>query len=368
MLTRDDLKAQKSRADKVAAGIAGIHTPLIKNCWYVAARSDEVSRNLKARRILGSSVVLFRSTSGTAIALQDRCAHRSFPLSEGKLDGDIITCRYHGLQYDTSGQCVKIPSQDRAPGKIGLRRYPVIERPPFIWVWMGNPDKADPKLAPELEWLDNPGWEIAIGYLKIDGSYVHMHENLLDLSHLSFLHETSFGTPEYAAAPYDIRITDDDIQVWRHVNCQLPALYAKPLGWEGARAIRHSGSQLVSPGLHVNTGIFENLDLPPEGQTPQSTVKVGQIITPESNTSMHYYYVLARNFALGDRGVSDFMLKGFTTAFSEDLSALQKITEMHRQEDPSFLYEIDIPSDRAGIEMKRRFKRMAEAEAGETQS
>src|SRR5690606_18523211 len=94
-------------------------------------------------------------------------------------------------------------------------------------------------------------WDIQIGYVNVRGSYVHLHENLLDLSHLSFLHEKTFGTPEYAATPTETKIDGNDIQVWRHVPCVLPALYAKPLGWEGMKAIRHSGSQFVSPALHV---------------------------------------------------------------------------------------------------------------------
>lgn len=362
MLSEHDLAAQKRRADTVAHRLANRDTPLIRNAWYVAARSDEISRNLMARTLLGTSVLLYRTEAGEAVALSNRCAHRSFPLSEGKLEGDTVVCRYHGLRYDATGQCIAIPSQAQPPGKIGVRRYPTVERGPFVWFWPGNPDLAGESLLPHPDWLGHRDWDIQIGYVNVRGSYVHLHENLLDLSHLSFLHEKTFGTPEYAATPTETKIDGNDIQVWRHVPCVLPALYAKPLGWEGMKAIRHSGSQFVSPALHVNTGIFENTELPPEQQTPAPMVKVAQIITPENNDRVHYYYAFCRNFALDEPDVGAFMLKGFTAAFSEDVYALEHITAMHEQADPAQFYEIDIAADRAGLHMRRYLKTLADQE------
>lgn len=363
MLTEHDFASQKRRADAVARRLADRHTPLIRNAWYVAARGDEITRRLTARTLLGVSVLLYRTEAGEPVALHNRCCHRSFPLSEGKLEGDTVVCRYHGLRYDAMGSCIAIPSQTQSPGKIGVRRYITMERGPLVWIWMGDPALSASTPLPHPEWLGHPDWDIEIGYVNVKGSYVHLHENLLDLSHLSFLHETTFGTPEYAAAPIETKIEGDDIQVWRHVPCVLPPLYAKPLGWEGMRAIRHSGSQFVSPGLHVNSGVFENLELPKEKQTPPPMVKVAQIITPESQDRVHYYYAFCRNFVRGNPEVGAFMIKGFTAAFNEDVYALEKISDMHAQEDASRFYEIDIAADRAGLQMRRHLKVLADREA-----
>jgi vanillate O-demethylase monooxygenase subunit len=161
---------------------------------------------------------------------------------------------------------------------------------------------------PHPSWLEDPEWAVCWGYLHVKGSYVHMHENLLDLSHLSFLHAKTFGTPEYARTPVEMNCEGDKLEVWRHVQCQLPAIYAKPLGWQGARAIRSSGSQYVSPGLHINTGIFRNLDLPTEAQSPQPMVKVAQLVTPETATTTHYWTAQARNFATHDADLVHEML------------------------------------------------------------
>jgi len=196
----------------------------------------------------------------------------------------------------------------------------------------------------------------------VQGSYVHLHENLLDLSHLSFLHATTFGTPEYARTPVEMHCDGDDLQVWRHVQCQLPAIYAKPLGWTGARAMRSSGSQYVSPGLHVNTGIFRNLDLPDEAQTPRPMVKVAQLVTPETALTTHYWTAQARNFATSDSGMGDFMITGQIQAFQEDAFALQKIAEMQALSAREGFQEFSIPTDKAGVMMRRRLKKLADLE------
>lgn len=357
----EEITKRRAKWSVAAQHLADADTPIIRNCWYALCRSADLGRTLAARTVAGVSVVYFRKEDGTPAALHNRCCHRSYPLDRGSLDGDTIVCGYHGLRYNACGQCVDIPHQDMPKTKFGVRDYPVIERAPFIWIWMGDADKADPGLIPHQFWLDDPDWTTDIGYFEVRGSYVHLHENLLDLSHLSYLHAATFGTPEYAAAPCDIVIEDDNIEVWRSVECVLPDVYAKPLGWVGAKARRKSGSQLVSPALHVNTGIFENLDAPRTPNDPPM-VKVAQVITPIDNRNTHYHYSISRNFAVEDETVTQHITAGVTSAFKEDLAALEGVAEMHAQERPDEFFEIDIPTDRAGLEMRRRFKRWADAE------
>jgi len=352
---REPEELTKSRT----SDLADSSTPFIHNAWYVIAPASEVSRTPIARTVLGTSLVLFRRQDGTAVALQNRCCHRSFPLSHGTVDGDSIVCGYHGLRYDTEGRCIEIPMQKTVPASMRVRAYTLAERGPFIWVWKG--EKAPPEEPPHQSWLEDPQWSMRWGYLHVKGSYVHMHENLLDLSHLSFLHARTFGTPEYARTPVEMNCEGDDLEVWRHVKCQLPAIYAKPLGWTDARALRSSGSKYVSPGLHVNTGIFRNLDLPDEAQSPQPMVKVAQLVTPETAITTHYWTAQARNFATGDADIGEFMINAQIAAFKEDAFALERITEMqalaggHPQ-------EFSIPTDKAGVLMRRRLKKLADLE------
>ena len=342
--------------------MADADTPFVHNAWYVIAESREIGRAPIARTVLGHSVVLFRAQGGAAVALQNRCCHRSFPLVHGRVEGDTIVCGYHGLRFDTGGRCVEIPMQKSVPSAVRVRAYRTVEKGAFLWIWMGEEESADETALPHQEWMSHPEWDTCGGYLHVKGSYVHLHENLLDLSHLSFLHAQSFGTPEYARAPVETKIEGHDIQVWRHVECRLPPIYAEPLGWVGTRARRSSGSQFVAPGLHVNTGIFRNLDGPQDSAPVLPTVKVAQLITPETQHSTHYWYVVARNFARGDVATSDFMLEQQMAAFSEDVLALERITELSLLEGTCQVQQISLPTDKAGVLMRRHLKSLAELE------
>jgi phenylpropionate dioxygenase-like ring-hydroxylating dioxygenase large terminal subunit len=191
---------QRSAPDK---RLAERDTPLIHECWYVAAWSEEVGRKPLDRRILGYPVVLYR-TSKTVVALHNRCAHRSMPLSLGFLQGDDLVCAYHGLIYDPSGLCIRVPADPKPPKNLRVKSYPVIERGPLLWIWMGDPANADPALIPEVPWLSDPGWDFTSGYTPVKSSYIRLHENLLDTTHFTYLHPGNVGTPEYATAPsYD---------------------------------------------------------------------------------------------------------------------------------------------------------------------
>lgn len=347
-----------------AASMADRATPLIRNAWYVAALGSEITRQPVARRLLEKSVVMFRREDGTPVILNNRCRHRSFPLSEGKLEGDTLVCRYHGFRYDAEGRLIEVPSQKEPPRGVCVHAYPVREKGPFVWFWAGDPGKADESALPHQEWLESDAWDRYFGYLHINASYVHMHENLLDLSHLSFLHETTFGTPEYARAPIEVTVEPPNFEVWRHVECVLPPIYSKPLGWEGQKAIRSSGARYVAPGLHVNTGILRNLEIPEDRQQPQPTIRVAQLLTPETKDSTHYYYCASRNFARHDEGITEFMRNAQYAAFSEDVYALEHIRAMQDNNDDSDFYEIDVAADRPGVEMRRYLKRLADAERG----
>lgn len=362
MMSDSQIERQQKLASISAASMANRDTPLIRNAWYVAAKGSEISRELTQRLILGRSVLLFRKENGEVVAMQNRCGHRSFPLHNGKLHGDVVECVYHGFRYDCSGKCVSVPTQKKPPERYAIKVYPVIEKGPFVWIWPGDPQLMDESTLPHQEFFEHPDWAVNIGFLHIKGSYVHLHENLLDLSHLSFLHEKTFGTPEYARAPIEENVDEQHFEVWRHVECELPPIYAKPLGWEGQKARRSSGSLFVSPGLHINTGVLTNLEQDESAGQAQPMVKVAQLITPETNTTTHYYYAQCRNFATDDQEMGKFMLEANQAAFSEDLFAIEQINEMQdMDEDPEF-FEIDVAADRPGVAMRRYLKKLADAE------
>lgn len=115
----------------------------LRDYWYAAGFSEEVGRDFLARTYLNEDVVIFRKEDGTPVALENRCAHRRLPLSMGKLIGDTVECGYHGLLYDCEGACIKIPGQDRIPRGTAVRSYPIVDRHRYLWIWMGDPGRAD---------------------------------------------------------------------------------------------------------------------------------------------------------------------------------------------------------------------------------
>ena len=180
-------------------------TPFIRNAWYVIAEAAEVSRTPMARTALGTSVMLFRTLGGSVVALANRCCHRSFPLVHGTVDGDTVVCGYHGLRYDTHGP---VHRRSRCRSRC-LRRcgsWCFTRRRKARSCGYGWASARRPRAT--LRHTRNGStirmWAVRVGYLHVKGSYVHLHENLLDLSHLSFLHAKTFGMPEYARAPVEM--------------------------------------------------------------------------------------------------------------------------------------------------------------------
>ena len=170
----------------------------LRNYWYVAATDSEIGRKPLARTILNEPVVFFRTEDGTPVAFEDRCVHRHLPLSMGRLVGDRLQCHYHGLQYDTAGRCVRIPGQDQIPSTAKVKSYPVVERHRWVWIWMGDPALADPAKITDFHWLDDPDWGAKSSYLHVKSNWQLVVDNLLDLTHLAFVHETTIGNAALA--------------------------------------------------------------------------------------------------------------------------------------------------------------------------
>ena len=166
----------------------------LRNYWYVAASDHDVQRQPLGRIILGEPIVFYRLEDGTPVALEDRCAHRHLPLSMGKLVGDTLQCHYHGLRYDKTGTCVRVPGQDMIPRSARVKSYPVVERYHWLWIWMGDPALADPDKIPDFHWFDDPeNWGAKGQYLHVKANWQLIVDNLLDLTHLAFVHETTIG-------------------------------------------------------------------------------------------------------------------------------------------------------------------------------
>lgn len=346
--------------------LADERTPFVTHAWYVAALADEVGRQPLARRLLGVPVVLYRQQDGTPVAMEDRCAHRSFPLSRGTLVGDELQCGYHGACYGPHGRCTRVPSQAQVPPGAMVRAFALHQRGRLLWIWMGDPTAADPQQIPQQPWMDDDGagWVSSTERLHLKASYVRLHENLLDLTHLSFLHAHSFGTPDYATAPFEVQLDEaaGRFSLQRSVvPTRLPPLWALPTGLVDVDAARIAQSSFLGPGLHEVAVKFYACSAP-EDQQPHRAIRTAHIVTPETATRTHYFIQHARNFALADDAITGFMHQQLLKAFQEDvdgLEALEAVLACYDSPQP----EVSFHADKASLAMRRWLKRQALAEA-----
>jgi phenylpropionate dioxygenase-like ring-hydroxylating dioxygenase large terminal subunit len=185
--------------NRATDGIATKDTALIRNAWYVAGTSDEITEQLSDRWLVGVNVLLYRKADGSPVAMDNRCPHRSFPLSRGSRQGDQVVCGYHGMTFAPNGQCTHFPPSPRTKGAARIHSFPVVERAPLVWIWMGDEELADPAQIPSYHDFTDPAWATVSGYYHIEANYVGLHENLQDLSPLRAppCQQHRFARPEH---------------------------------------------------------------------------------------------------------------------------------------------------------------------------
>ncbi len=197
----------------------------LRNHWYVAAWSDDVGRAPLGRVLLGESVCLFRAEDGTPVALENRCPHRNMPLSEGKPIGDVLQCAYHGLEFALDGVCTHVPGQSEVPAWARVKSYPVVERDRWLFVWMGDPAAADHDTIPNFHAnLSDPDWDVVTGQAYVAAGYRLVLDNLLDLSHLAYVHTSSTGSSQVAEdAVLTTEVHGDMVEITRWMENIPPA-------------------------------------------------------------------------------------------------------------------------------------------------
>ncbi len=334
------------------------------NQWYVAAWSSEVSRNLMERKICGRSIVMYRTEAGQAVALDNRCPHRAFPLSQGQLIGDVVQCRYHGFEFDCTGKCVSIPSQSEVPDGYKARSYPLHETWQWLWIWMGDPDLADVTLVPDggLINTDHPDWLAEKGGLvRLKCRYQLLNENLLDLSHLSYLHSHSVGSPGLAKAPVSVKDKGRYLEVFRNALSDemenLPV--GKALGIRGP-VDRKQIQLFFPPGLHATGGDYDSAEA--DGVDPGyhfGGMRVLHGVTPETPSTTHYFWGFTRDFQRTPE-MTQALHHSIVEALVEDQGALEAIEEMLGT--ASEVNEISSQADVAAFRGRALVRRQIEAE------
>ncbi|MBO9670128.1 MAG: Rieske 2Fe-2S domain-containing protein [Sphingobium sp.] len=272
----------------------GSFAPL--NGWYVAAFVEEIGEALLSRWILNQPVVLYRKADGTAVAVNGRCPHRHYPLGASKRVGDAIQCGYHGITFGADGKCTFVPSQVAIPGVYTIPAYPLVERGLWAFIWMGDPDEADEALIPTLEEIGFglPGQiPEAFYYRHVNGRYQLLNDNLLDLTHLGYLHGTSIGTQADAETPEVRDLSERRLSSRRYMKeTHLPPSYRALLEYEGL-VDRVSGMDFYFPGFHAGLAEVSIATSQPGGGEVLSANRVWHAVTPGTRTTANYFFAMS---------------------------------------------------------------------------
>jgi phenylpropionate dioxygenase-like ring-hydroxylating dioxygenase large terminal subunit len=330
----------------------------IFDAWYVAAWGEEITRVPLRRIFLDEPVVLYRRQDGTPVALSDRCVHRAYPLSRGKVEGDDIICGYHGFKYDCEGTCTWVPGQANVPKSARVRSYPLVESGPYVWIWMGDAAAADRAAIPDHHWTTDPEWSTSKDMRTLKARHALLIDNLMDLSHESFIHAATIGSPDVAETPIRTEVDGHIVRCFRHMeNVPAPPFYRQSTGisdnidrWQD---IEYDVPALYT--LHVRVSAVGA----PDEQAFFS--KVIYALTPETKHSTHDFWVIARKSRVPRPAwVERTGILGQNTVLGEDLEALEALEENLPHE--GGWQELSINNDRGGLQWRRIYRDRYNAE------
>ncbi len=332
----------------------------VRDSWYVAGRSNDFDQTLTAATLLSEEIVIFRGESGAPIALEDACPHRKLPLSRGQIQGDTVVCGYHGLTFDCTGSCVSAPTQENAiPKRAVVRSYPVEDRYGFLWIWMGDPDKADPADIIDIPNFDNPSWgKTQCGAMAMACNYLYITDNLLDPSHVAWVHVTSFGGAGTDNRPLELEESDDAVVIYRWIASEpAPPYYAAMLPF-GDNCDRKQHYECRIPSTAVNMSVYT-----PPGQggadkplSDEAFVNISyNFITPVDEENSLYFWFQHRNMHPDDTALNQRMFEGAIMAFNEDKEILEEVQRgMAKRKTPYLNLGLDAGAMRFRQKVDRR--------------
>lgn len=333
-----------------------------RNTWYPCAWSHEIDRTLTERWICDEPLVFYRTEAGKPVALSNRCAHRRAPLSRGQLLGDRLQCGYHGLEFDPSGACVRIPGQEQIPDNCAVRSYPLVDRHRWSWIWMGDPQAADESLIPDLWWNDHPQWSAPGNSLVIEADWMLVLANLMDLSHLTYLHGRTIGTPYVSETPSATKVVGDRVHVQRWmIDKPAPPMFVKVSGFQGT-VDRWQLIEWSAPGnVVIDVGCAPTATGAPQGDRSKGIeARSINLVTPLTSRKSLYLWSYCRNYHIDNETITQTIHDDVKRTFEEDKEMIE-----HQQQlidtDPHGR-TADIRVDSGPLHVQRLLERMMDAE------
>lgn len=296
------------------------------NAWYAIAWSHEVSASaVLGRSVCNQKIALWRKPDGNVAALEDACWHRRLPLSLGHIDGEQVVCRYHGLAFDSAGRCTRMPSQDKISSAAKVRAFPAVDTHRLIWVWPGDAALADPALVPDMHWNTDPEWEGDGETMFVKCDYRLQVDNLMDLTHETFVHASSIGQSAIAETP--ITTVNDERTVtatrWM-LDIDAPPFWRTQLGRPGNvdrwQIIRFKAPCTIV--LDVGVALAGTGDTQSD-RSKGLMLQVLNTITPETDSTCMYFWSILRNYRLRDQSLTNSLRMANARIFEEDRAVVE---------------------------------------------
>lgn len=333
----------------------------LQNTWYMAGWADEVGQEtLLSRTILSQRIVFYRDTGGAVRALADRCSHRFVPLSMGQRHGDELQCPYHGLRFGPDGQCVRNPHGDgRIAPNAAIRAYPVEEAGMMLWIWMGDAALADPALIPDCSVLAAaPETGRMHGMLHVAANYQLLSDNILDLSHVDYLHANTLGGGSISRSSATVAEAARTVTItWQVDSDTVPPAFAGEMPDPAAPAKQRTQVVWTAPSAMALTIEIERPeDIPVEA-------RAFHIMTPETPTTTHYFFANCRNFRKEDAAYNAVVTEVVTHVFTdEDKPMVEAQQRAMGTADLMDLRPLVLSPDMGAIRARRKLAAMIRAE------
>ena len=345
----------------------------LKNTWYCAGWSEEITDRPLPRMFLNEPVVLLRKIDGTLFALKDRCPHRFAPLNLGKFDGERIECPYHGLKFDMTGSCVFNPHGNGAiPQAAFVKSYPVAERQGIVWIWMGDPERADPSTIVDLsELAPRPDWSIVRDRLLVKVHYELVTDNLMDLSHVRYLHPLfTFQGEKPEGYREELSLKQDGEAIWAmNQKFKQPVTPFFRMLWDGnapSVATMRAHMRWNAPSV-----LFLDVGMSPEDGTIADgrSAPIGHLLTPETEFSTHYFWAQARDGLVDRPDVDVKMRETINDIFrNEDEAMILACQQRMGTNDLFSLKPVLLPGDGPAVRVRRALQNLIAQEALEDQN
>ena len=291
--------------------------PFPLNCWYALGWAHEVTADvILARRVADVALIAFRDADGAVTALEDRCCHRQAPLSSGRLEGDGIRCGYHGMKFAPDGACIEVPGQKHVPSTFKVQSYPTIEHHDVVLVWLGDQPPEPASALPDFYWHGSDEWSMRPSHIHVKANYQLIIDNILDFSHLTWLHGASFGTASAASTIGEVTKMPGGVQVrYFYPNTPITPFHTRLSGYDGPVDREHVITWQAPAMEHTAARFW------PVGKSderPLLEFRTSHFLSPETETTTNYFWTHANRADIASDEQMDLTYDVVSRAFAEE--------------------------------------------------